>query len=104
MKVGTGLALSAGLALLAACGTSELFGTYDLPESPDVAETDWPRLVDTPVPPPPRTYGPGYPDPAEGREIVSELGAASAAASVRAAQLGQPVLSESERSRLDGTR
>lgn len=56
---------------LAGCGGKGLFPTYDLPESPDVAEAPWPRLVDTPPAPP--VGSPGVPDPAEGAAVIAEL-------------------------------
>ncbi len=58
-------ALLALAGLLAGCGTSELFGTYDAPESPDVAEAPWPRLVDTPTPPPPQSVAKPAPHPVD---------------------------------------
>ncbi|MCL5778522.1 hypothetical protein M1105_16200 [Limibaculum sp. FT325] len=89
-------AAAAALALgaLAGCGTSELFGTYDLPESPEVANAPWPRLADTRIPPPPGTFGPGYPDPAEGVAVVSDLSGVADRSAERASALGQPVISE----------
>ncbi|MDT8344841.1 MAG: hypothetical protein RQ752_10465 [Thermohalobaculum sp.] len=94
---------AAGLALglLSGCGTSELFGTYDLPESPGVADAPWPRLVDTPTPPPAGTFGPGIPDPAQGVAVVSDLSAIAAVSAERAALLGQPVISEEGLRRLN---
>lgn len=88
------------LCLLAACGTTELFGEYELPESEDVASAPYPRLADTPIPPPPGTYGPGFPDPAAGKATVEELSAAAGAAALRARALEAPVLSEADRRRL----
>jgi len=93
-------ALLALAGLLAGCGTSELFGTYDAPESPDVAEAPWPRLVDTPTPPPPGSYGPGVPDPAQGVAVVTDLSAVAADSAQRAGTLGEPVLAENELRRL----
>lgn len=89
------------LGLLTGCGTSELFGTYDLPESPDVAAAPWPRLVDTPTPLPQGSFGPGFPDPAQGVAVVSDLSAVAAVSAERAALLGQPVISEEGLRRLN---
>ena len=83
--------------VLAGCGTVELFGQYDLPESPEVAAAPWPRLIDTPSAPPVGTYSAAVPDPAEGALAQGELGAVAAAARARAAELSQPVIGDAER-------
>ena len=94
-------AAAAVLALAASgCGTVGLFGAYDLPESEAVANAPWPRLVDTPAPPPPGTYSEAVPDPAEGVTAQVDLGAAAASAAARAADLAAPVIDEAERDRL----
>lgn len=91
-------------ATLAGCGSARLFSGIDAPESPDVAEAPWPRLVDTPEAPPPGTYTEDVPDPAVGVATVVELGEAARGAQARAAALSPPVLSEAERRRLTGRR
>jgi len=91
-----GPALLTLAAVLAGCGTTELFGTYDVPESPEVAEAPWPRLVDTPTPPPQGTYGPGVPDPAQGVAVVSDLTSVATDSAARAETLRDPVLGESD--------
>jgi hypothetical protein len=85
------------LAGLAGCGTVELFGKYDLPESPEVAAAPWPRLVDTPAAPPVGVYTDEVPDPAEGVLAESDLGTAAASANARAADLSRPVIGDAER-------
>ena len=60
--------------LPAGCGTVALFGEYDIPESADVAEADWPRLADIPPAPSAGTYGEAAPDPAQGAAVARELG------------------------------
>lgn len=116
-------AVAAALAL-AGCGTTELFGAYDVPESPGTAEAPWPRLVDTPTPPPAGQYDAAVPDPAEGVAAEAQLNilaasaearalplaapvvddehlrARAAAAQARARRLSEPVLTEAERQRL----
>ena len=89
----------AGLAMLAlsGCGTVELFGKYDVPESPEVASAPWPRLVDTPEAPPVGAYSLAVPDPAQGVVAQSDLAAAAGRANDRAAELSQPVIGEAER-------
>lgn len=91
-------------AALAGCGTARLFSGLPAPESPDVAEAPWPRLVDTPAAPPPGTYTEAVPDPARGVATVVGLGEAARAATLRAEALEAPVLTEAERRRLRGTR
>ncbi len=85
---------------LGACGTVELFGRYDIPESEGVATADYPRLVDTPAAPAQGTYGAGVPDPAVGTAIVVDLTDQARASARRAAILNDPVLSDWERVRL----
>lgn len=100
-RVIVGLALAAALA---GCGSARLFSGVPAPESPDVAEAPWPRLVDTPQAPPPGSYTEDVPDPAMGAAAVAELGEAARAARARAEALTPPVLSEAERRRLGGAR
>jgi hypothetical protein len=82
---------------LAGCGTVELFGEYDLPESPEVAAAPWPRLIDTPAAPPVGTFSAAVPDPAGGTLAQSDLGAAAVRADARALELSEPVIGDAER-------
>ncbi len=86
--------------LLSGCGTVELFGTYDLPESAEVSAADYPRLVDTPENLTPGTYSAAVPDPADGAAAQTDLSARAIAAESRAQALAEPVLSDAERRRL----
>ena len=83
--------------ILGACGTVELFGRYDLPESESVAEAPWPRLVDVPAAPPVGTFTPAVPDPAVGVAASTDLTAAARASALRAEALNAPVLSPADR-------
>jgi hypothetical protein len=85
---------------LAACGSASLFRTYDLPESPSVAEAPWPRLIDTPAALPAGEYGAGIPDPTQGAAVSADLGQIARDASAKAAALSAPVLTDAERRRL----
>ena len=91
------VAAAVAMAALAGCGTVELFGKYDLPESPEVAAAPWPRLVDTPPAPPVGVYTAAVPDPAEGVLAQRDLAAAAAGANARAAELSAPVIGDAER-------
>jgi hypothetical protein len=91
------VAALAALGPLAGCGTVELFGKYDLPESPEVAAAPWPRLVDTPAVPRVGVYSAAVPDPAEGALAQTDLGAVAAGANARAAELSAPVIGDAER-------
>ncbi len=62
------------LVSLAGCGSAKLFSAHPVPESPEIADGPWPRLVDTPEAPAKGTYGPGVPDPAAGVAATVELG------------------------------
>ncbi len=88
------------LVSLAGCGSARLFSTYPAPESPEVADGPWPRLVDTPEAPAKGSYGAGVPDPVVGVAATVELGLAARDASERAEALAAPVLTEAERRRL----
>lgn len=88
------------LASLAGCGSANLFGAYPVPESAAAKDAPWPRLVDTPAAPAKGTYSDAVPDPAAGIAITAGLGIAARDAAARAEALGQPVLTEAERSRL----
>ena len=91
------VAALAAAGLLSGCGTVGVFGKYDLPESPEVAGAPWPRLVDTPAAPPVGVYSAAVPDPAAGALTETELAAAAAEASARAATLSRPVIGDAER-------
>ncbi|MBY8976281.1 hypothetical protein KHP62_10710 [Rhodobacteraceae bacterium NNCM2] len=84
------------LAPVCACGTIELFGTYDAPESAEVAATPWPRLVDVPEAPEVGTYTDAVPDPAQGVALQADLDSVAGDAALRAEKLGQPVLDEAD--------
>ena len=88
------------LVSLAGCASAKLFSAHPAPESPEIAEAPWPRLVDTPEAPAKGTYGAGVPDPAVGVAVTVELGLAARDAAERAEVLNQPVLTEAERRRL----
>lgn len=92
-----GLAGAISLAWLQGCGTVEIFGRYDIPESPEVAEAPYPRLVDTPEAPPPGSYDEDVPDPVVGTAILVDLTEEARASARRAAILNDPVLTDAER-------
>ena len=50
--------------------------------------------------PAPGEYGPGAPDPAQGREVAARLKADAALAAVRAGELGAPVLTPQQQAAL----
>ena len=77
---------------LAGCGTSELFGEYAIPESPEVAAAPYPRLVDVPAAPPVGEYTAAVPDPAEGARTLSDLSTTAAVADVLARDAAGPVV------------
>jgi hypothetical protein len=86
-----------GLAgVLSACGSVELFGRYDLPESPEVAAAPYPRLIDTPDAPPQGAYTDAVPDPATGTQTLSDLTSQQVVADVRATETSRPVISDEE--------
>lgn len=86
--------------VLSSCGTSELFGKYDLPEGPEVATAPYPRLVDVPAAPAAGSYSDEAPDPAAGRAVIDELAPVTAEQAARAEVLSAPVLTEAERRNL----
>lgn len=88
------------LSALPGCGTSDLFGAYDAPESADVEATPYPRLVDTPEAPPPGVYTAAVPDPAQGYAALAELGLAAQEANAKATLLAGPIISDAEREAL----
>lgn len=94
------LVLVGALLGVSACGTVELFGQYDLPESPGVEEAPWPRLVDVPAAPPVGTYTADVPNPEQGAVAQRDLAAASVVAEIRRQELSQPVISDAERARM----
>lgn len=90
-----------GLALNG-CGTIGLFGTYDLPESEDVSDAEWPRLVNVPAVPDQGTYTDAIPDPAIGIALETDLKQISEGATARAERLSEPVLTDADRAELLG--
>jgi hypothetical protein len=79
---------------LAGCGAGgALLGSYDLPETADAPEGDWPRLADVTFPNP-------APDPATGAAGIATLSVAAATAAARAEALAGPVMTEAEANRL----
>ena len=86
--------------MVSGCGTVELFGTYDLPESPSVEATPYPRLVDTPTAPAAGSYTAAVPDPGDGARAQTDLAVAAAQAQVRAAELAGPVIPPAEKARI----
>ena len=102
----TGLCCTAqfvALALICAvpgCGTASLFSEFDAAEDPAIADTPWPRLIDVPQGPPPRTYTRSIPDPANGERTQADLSVAAVAAEERAEGLSGPVISEEEQAEL----
>ena len=85
---------------LAGCGTVEVFGRYDLPESQAVETTPYPRLVDTPSAPARGEYSAAVPDPVQGARNQADLSAQAVVADARARDLAGPVISEEERARM----
>jgi len=90
------VALLVAGATLTACGSVELFGRYDLPESPGVAEAPFPRLIDTPSAPPPGEFSAAVPNPETGTQTLSDLTSRQVVADVRATQTSRPVISDEE--------
>lgn len=83
--------------MLSGCGLGgDVFASYDLPESPDVADAPWPRLADAPAAIAPGTYTAAAPDPAVGEAVVQDLTAEAAAAAARAAEAGKPLMDPAE--------
>jgi hypothetical protein len=97
------IALAMGLAL-AGCanGPGPDLGGYDIPRDPAVASAPCPRLIDVPEPPPPGSFTPAAPDPADGQAVAAALRADAARMRARAAELAGPVLTDAERRRLTG--
>ena len=85
---------------LAGCGTVEIFGRYDLPESPAVEATPYPKLVDTPTAPARGEYTAAVPNPADGARNQADLSAQAVVADARARALSGPVISDEERARM----
>lgn len=82
---------------LTGCGTVDLFGRYSIPQSPDVADAPWPRLVDVPDAPPVGTYTADVPDPAAGTLLRADLGRVASRAGARADALSAPVIDPNAR-------
>lgn len=85
---------------LASCGTVEVFGRYDLPESPEVEAAPYPRLVDTPSAPAQGEYTTAVPDPADGARTQRNLSSEAVLADARARQLSAPVIAPEDRAAL----
>lgn len=94
------VAVMVGPVLLAGCGTIEVFGRYDLPESEFVTDAPYPRLVDTPAAPGQGEFSAAVPDPAEGAEVQNDLSAEAIVAETRARDLAQPVIDPAEKEAL----
>ncbi len=95
-----GAVLVGAVLALAGCGTVGLFGEYDVPESPDVESTPYPRLVDVPDAPAVGEFSESVPDPAVGYVAETDLAAAATRAEARATALRRPVISDAERAAL----
>ena len=93
------VAVAAAFAL-SGCGTVGLFGAYDLPPSPGVADAEWPRLIDTPEAPAVGEFTASVPDPATGERTQTDLAVASAFADERRVALAAPVISAEEKAAL----
>ena len=87
--------------MLSACGTVDLFGRYDLPESAAVADAPYPRLADVPEAPAVGQYNAAAPDPAVGEATLTALSDRALVAGIRARELAGPVIPEAERRRLE---
>ncbi|MEM7212946.1 MAG: hypothetical protein AAF479_13815 [Pseudomonadota bacterium] len=85
---------------LSGCGTIGLFGAYDLPEDPAVADAPWPRLIDIPDAPAAGAYTRAAPDPRNGERTQADLAVAAVFAESRAEELAAPVISEEEKAAL----
>jgi len=71
-----GRALAAAMlaaALLSGCETFRVMNDYETAESPGVADSPWPRLVDVPAAPPPGSYTAAVPDPTTGEAVRAAL-------------------------------
>ncbi|MFK7944266.1 MAG: hypothetical protein AB8B85_15320 [Paracoccaceae bacterium] len=85
---------------VASCGTVELFGQYDLPESAEVETAPYPRLVDVPSAPARGTYTAAVPDPLDGARAQADLSSSAVQSEQRANKLSGPVIPPAERERL----
>lgn len=86
-------ALAAALcatALLAGCAARDAMERHSEKEDPWVESQPYPRLADSPGPAAPGEYSAATPDPAQGKAIVEELGAAAQENAIRGAALSTP--------------
>lgn len=97
----TALVLALAALAPAGCGTAEILGAYDLPESEAVAASAYPRLADVPPAPPAGQHSDATPDPARGVATLSTLGERARAATARAKALEGGVLTPAERAALE---
>lgn len=88
------------LASLGACGSASLFRSYEVPESADVEDAPWPRLVEVPPAPKVGEYSAAVPDPAKGVALELDFAEITDEATRRAETLSQPVLTEDQRAKL----
>ncbi len=80
-------------AALAGCAARNAMDRHAKVEDPWVDSQPYPRLVDSPEPPPPGEFNAATPDPARGQAIIDELGPIAQENTIRGAALsGQPVL------------
>lgn len=86
--------------VLAGCGTAQLFADYEVHEDPSVDDAPWPRLVDTPTPPPAGEFSSAVPDPSRGDKVTEDLRTEAAVATVRAQNLAAPILTDAARKAL----
>ncbi|MEM1385039.1 MAG: hypothetical protein AAGG06_15530 [Pseudomonadota bacterium] len=89
---------------LAGCGSVELLGTYRVPESPEVAEAPWPRLIDTPAPLAEDEFTADAPDPAAASALQADLDGLAPSAAARRNAVAAPVVDEATRRRLERAR
>ncbi len=92
--------LQCGVALSGCGAGGAVFGGYDLPESPDVTDAEWPRLADAPEAVADGVYPPSAPNPVNGLVVVETLTAEAAASAARAERLRAPVVSAAEKRRM----
>lgn len=75
---------------LVGCGDPGIFDRVETTgEAP--ANADWPRLADTPTPPPAGVYDDAGPDPAAGAAVRETLAASAETAASRSERLAGPV-------------
>lgn len=72
---------------LSGCAARDAMRQHAELESPWVESQPYPRLVDSPPPVQTGDFGPATPDPAQGQEVIRELGAAAEQNVIRGAAL-----------------